>query len=121
MSGFFAENFELIGSEAHESLEHASEQLLDFHLFLDLDRDAHTVNTRLNQAALLITLSNSDWFGKECRIVLELDLWVNLTLNHLRGEVAQVKHGLQVHPDVAQVISHSLCHLFDSSSLCSII
>ena len=117
MSGFFAENFEPIGSEAHESFKHASEQLLDLHIFLDLDWDAHTVDARLNQAALLITLSDDDWFGKECSIVLELDLWVNLTLNHLGGEVAQIEHGLQVHPDVAQVVSHSLCHLYDSSSL----
>lgn len=85
--------------------------MFNLHAFLDFDRNAHTVDTGLDQAALLITLADEDGFSQKGGIVLELNLWVDLALNHLRGEVPQVEHGLEVQPDVAQVVRHGLCHL----------
>ena len=114
MSRLFAENFESICPDTHESFEHARQKLLNLHILFDHNRDAHTVNARLYHAALLITIADNDWLGEERGVVLELDFRVNLALNDLRGKVAQIKHGLQVQPDVAQVVSHCLCHLDDS-------
>ena len=85
--------------------------MLDLHTFLDLDRNTDGVDTRFNHAYILITLEDHDWLTEEGLVVLEFNLRMDLTLNDLRREVAQVKNGLQVQPDVPQVVVHSLCHI----------
>ena len=107
MRWLFPENFESVGTERHESLQHARQEMLDLHTLLDLDRDADRVDTRFDKAGLLITLADDDGLHEQRLVVLELDFWVHLALHDLRWEVSQVKDRLQVQANVAQIILSS--------------
>ena len=106
-----SEDLESVGTESHEALKHARQQVLDLFAFLDHYADAHRVDRSLDLTHFLITLHDEDRLAEERLIVLEFDLGVHLALDQLRREVAQVEAGLQVEPDIAQIVLLGPCHL----------
>ena len=105
-----SENLESIGTKRHEAFKHSCEQMLDLETLLDFDGDADRVDTRFNQADFLITLADHNRLHQESLVVLEFDLGVNLALDHLRWEVSEVEAGLEMQPDISQVVGHSGSH-----------
>ena len=111
MGRLLPENLEFVRAEGHESFQHARQEMLDLHTLLDLDRDADRVDTRFDEAGLLITLADHDRLHEQRLVVLELDFWVHLAFDDLGWEVSQVEDRLQVQANVAQIILHRRDHL----------
>ena len=57
----------------------------------DCNRNANTVDAGLDQTRLLLTLANENWIKHKGGVVLEFDLRMNLSLNDLGWEVAQIE------------------------------
>mgnify|MGYP000216963699 CR=1 FL=1 len=112
MCRLLPEDFKSVRSQGHKALKHTRQKMFDLHTFLDLDRDTHGVDRRLDKTSFLFTLDDNDWLHQETPIVLKLDLRMHLSFNDLRGEVSQVEHWLQMQANVAQIILHSLDHLY---------
>ena len=88
-------DLELVSTEGHEVTKLLGEQSCKFVVLGDSDRNANTVHGCLDQTLLLLILGNVDWVEHQRGVVLELNLWMNLTLNNLRWEVTKVEGGVE--------------------------
>lgn len=114
MRWLLPQDFELVSTEGHESLEHVSQQDNQLIILLYRYRYAHAVYTGLDHTCLLFTLRNDDRIEHQRRVVLELNLWMDLSLNNLRREVTQVEAGFESVPDVEEIVFCCHCHFHES-------
>lgn len=110
MSWLLSQDLEFVGSQSHKSLKHFGEELYDVFSLANSDRDTDGVDGGLNHSMLELGFADHDWVEKQFWVILELDLWVNLTLDEWRWEVTEVEDRVQSVTNSLQVVSLRKCH-----------
>ena len=88
---------------------------------LDLDADAHGVDARLDQDALVFVARNRQWGQEDLRRCLGFDLGDIVPLGGLRGEVGQRQRSCQGASDALEVRPQGLRLVWVSNNLLELV
>lgn len=74
------------------------------------NRHADAVDARLNQTVFCFTLGQNNGLEEKFGVILELNFRMDLSLDELRWEVAQVEHCVKIVANSFKIVLGGKCH-----------